>query len=71
MKSLLLVILSIFMLAGCGVNNQGESIGTMEEPSRNENNREDGPRDNTTDGMADDESPTKSNDRGENNTNED
>ena len=32
MKSLLLVILAIFMLAGCGTD-KGNSIGTQQEPS--------------------------------------
>jgi len=32
-KSLLFVILTIFMLAGCGTNNNGESVGTQEEPN--------------------------------------
>ena len=36
MKSLLFVILTIFMLAGCGTNNNGESIGTQEEQSGQE-----------------------------------
>ncbi len=36
MKSLLFVILTIFMLAGCGNNNNGESIGTQQEQSGQE-----------------------------------
>ncbi|MDX1771069.1 MAG: hypothetical protein R3328_06055, partial [Planococcaceae bacterium] len=35
MKLVLLAILSFIMLAGC-TNNQGSSIGTMDEPSRDE-----------------------------------
>jgi hypothetical protein len=35
MKLVLLAILSLTILAGC-TNNQGSSIGTMEEPSRDE-----------------------------------
>ena len=33
MKSILFVILTIFMLTGCSVNRNGESIGTQDEPS--------------------------------------
>ena len=35
MKFVLLAILSLIMLTGC-TNNQGSSIGTMDEPSRDE-----------------------------------
>lgn len=35
MKLVLLAILSLIMLTGC-TNNQGSSIGTMDEPSRDE-----------------------------------
>lgn len=36
MKSLLFVFLTMFMLAGCGTNNNGSSIGTQEEPTGQE-----------------------------------
>ena len=35
MKLVLLAVLSLSMLAGC-TNNKGSSIGTMDEPSRDE-----------------------------------
>ena len=33
MRSLLFVILTIFMLTGCSANRNGEAIGTQDEPS--------------------------------------
>jgi len=50
MKSVLFVILSVFILSGCGTD-QG-AIGTMDEPSRDEN-QEAGPRDNYEGGVND------------------
>ena len=36
MKSLLFAILAMFMLTGCGNDNNGGAIGTQEEPSGQE-----------------------------------
>ncbi|WP_192812632.1 MULTISPECIES: membrane lipoprotein lipid attachment site-containing protein [Paenisporosarcina] len=36
MKSLLFAILAMFMLTGCGTDNNGGAIGTQEEPSGQE-----------------------------------
>lgn len=49
MKSVLIVALSLFMLAGCGDEYPGSAIGTMDEPSRDEN-QEAGPVDYYDDG---------------------
>ena len=37
MKSLLLALMAMFMLAGCG-SDEGTSIGTQQEPSKQEEN---------------------------------
>ncbi|MET0785299.1 MAG: hypothetical protein ABWX61_07315 [Paenisporosarcina sp.] len=48
MKLVLLVVLSFIMLTGC-TNNQGSSIGTMEEKSRDEAHEAGGPTDSSND----------------------
>lgn len=59
MKSVLFVVLSVFMLSGCGTDNQGSSIGTMDEPSRDEN-QEAGPRDDSDEGVSENSEVTPS-----------
>jgi len=56
-KSLLFVVLAMFMLTGCSSDNKGGSIGTQEEPSGQE--REFVPEKMTEDQKSDMSKPKK------------
>lgn len=61
-KLLAFSVFSLFILAGCGDNDNGASIGTQDEPSNE--TREDMPGDNSTDQKTNDDGVTPSDTEG-------
>jgi hypothetical protein len=61
-KLLVFSVFSLFLLTGCGDNEDGASIGTQEEPGNE--TREDLPGDNSTDNNTDDDGVSPSDTKG-------